>query len=185
MSANANDVKALHSGCWESDLRFKEIDGNLAEILKAKAMREKHGRVFINIILCPASHPSLNSPKKGVWRPFLSANILTSLHLFQFPFQNITESKHGRDRGTPHTLKESMFFLSANSSSPMDADTWPPGLGSPLPASLGHFHVRCSRSSPIKATPPPSPFQGQRKCRRPKPDTQGCHTCTRWADGNR
>lgn len=68
-------------------------------------MREKRGRVFIHIALCPPSHPSPNSPQKGSLGPFLSANILTRLRLFQCPFRNSIESKHGRDRGSLHALK--------------------------------------------------------------------------------
>lgn len=88
-------------------------------------MREKRGRVFIHIAPCPPSHPSPNSPQKGSLGPFLSANILTRLRLFQCPFQNSIESKHGRDRGSPHALKGPVPVT--NSSSPR-MPTWPRSL---------------------------------------------------------
>lgn len=140
-------------------------------------MREKRGRVFIHIAPCPPSHPSPNSPQKGSLGPFLSANILTRLRLFQCPFQNSIESKHGRDRGSPHALKGPV--------PPPRMPTWPRGLGGPAPCCAATLPPPLPSVSPIKATPPPSTFQQQGKWRRPKPDTRGRHTRTRWAGGNR
>lgn len=84
--------------------------------------------MFSSTSLCahlPTLHRTL--PKRGVWGPFLSANILTRLRLFQCPFRNSIESKHGRDRGSPHALKGPV------PPPPAPMPTWPRGLGGPAP----------------------------------------------------
>lgn len=92
---------------WSKYLRFRETGRNLAEtlIFRAKSMRDKHGLILVNIILCPASHTPRSFPKRGVWRFFLSGNTRISLPLFQFPFQNVIELKHGvKTKRPPHAL---------------------------------------------------------------------------------
>lgn len=90
----------------------------------------------------PTLHRTL--PKRGVWGPFLSANILTRLRLFQCPFQNSIESKHGRDRGSPHALKGPV------PPPPPRCRPGPAGSAALLPAARRHSRLHCPRSLPSR-----------------------------------